>query len=231
MSSGTTPEGWQPDLPPGYGQPGYGNPPGYGQPGYDQSGFGTPPGYGQPGYGQPGYGQPGYGQPGYGQPFGQSPPTYLIWARIALVGGVLFNLILGFPAGLAAQRYGRKVRQAWQAGDQAAAISASRKARTWAIVSTVLDALGIILLIVVVAASPKSSYSNPATVAAAIKTQLQQRISDPHSQYYSAGVSVTSVTCTRDGANTDYCVDDFSNGQTASETAVISSNGDSFTTR
>jgi hypothetical protein len=191
---------------------------------------GAATGYGQPGYGQPGYGPP-YGQPGYGVPYGQPPPTHLIWARIALAGGVLFNLILGFPAGLIAQRYGRKVRPAWAAGDQAAAVSASRKARTWAIVSTVLDALGIILLIAVIAAGAQSNYSNPSKVAAAIKTEIQQRISDPHSQYYSAGVTVTSVVCKRASANTDYCVDQFSNGQTATETAVISSNGASFTTR
>jgi MFS family permease len=198
-------------------------PPGYGQPGYGQPGYGPP-------YGQPGHGPP-YGQPGYGTPYGQPPPTHLIWARIALAGGVLFNLILGFPAGLIAQRYGRKVRPAWAAGDQAAAVSASRKARTWAIVSTVLDALGIILLIAVIAAGAQSNYSNPSKVAAAIKTEIQQRISDPHSQYYSAGVTVTSVVCKRASANTDYCVDQFSNGQTATETAVISSNGASFTTR
>ena len=27
--------------------------------------------------------------------YGQAPPTYLIWARIAAAGGVLFNVILG----------------------------------------------------------------------------------------------------------------------------------------
>ncbi len=68
----------QPQPPPGYDQPGYGQQgsgePGYGQPGYGQQGPGQP-GYGPPGYGQPGYGQPGYGQPGYGQPgYGQQGP-------------------------------------------------------------------------------------------------------------------------------------------------------------
>jgi hypothetical protein len=77
------PPGWENQVPPqpgqpGYGQPGYG-PPGYpqqppGQPGYGQQGGQSP--YGQPGYGQPGYppyGQQGYGQPGY-PPYGQ--PRY-----------------------------------------------------------------------------------------------------------------------------------------------------------
>jgi hypothetical protein len=44
-------------------------------------------------------------------------------------------------------------------------------------------------------AGSSSSFNNPAAVAASIKTQLQKRISDPQSQYYLAGVSVTSVVC------------------------------------
>ena len=243
------PYGGQPgqQVPPGYGQPGYGQPgygqPGYGQPGYDQPGYGQPgygqPGYGAPGYGQPGYGAPGYGQPGYGQPgygagpYGPPPPSYLIWARIAAVGGVLFSLILGFPAALVAMNQARKVRPQWESGNQQAAVSASRKARTWAIVSTALDALGVVLLIVLIAgaAGSNSNFNNPAVVAASIKTQLQKRISNPSSQFYSPGVKVTSVVCTKTGAHTDQCVDHFSNGQTASEIAVISANGSSYATR
>jgi hypothetical protein len=70
--------------PPGYGQPGYGQQPDYGQqPGYPPPPSGEP-GYGQqpppPGYGQPGYGQqpppPAYGQPGYGQQYPPPPPGY-----------------------------------------------------------------------------------------------------------------------------------------------------------
>jgi hypothetical protein len=73
------PPGGQPIPPaPGYGQPpadqpAYGQPPA-GQPAYGQPAYGQPPG--QPGYGQPpAYGQP---QPAYGQqppPYGQ-PPAY-----------------------------------------------------------------------------------------------------------------------------------------------------------
>jgi hypothetical protein len=193
----------------------------YGQPG--------PP---APGYGAPGYGAPGYGAPGYGTvPPGQPPPTHLMWARIAVGGGVLFNLILGLPTALVAMSHARKVRPLWESGNQPAAVTESRKARTWAIVSTVLDALGVIVLIVVVAASATTSnFSNPTVVAASIKTQLQKRISDPSSQFYEPGVKVTSVVCTAEGHNTDRCVDYFSNGQTASEVAVISSNGESFLT-
>lgn len=39
----------------------------------------------------------GYPMTGFGaSAYGQAPPTYLIWARIAAAGGVLFNVILGF---------------------------------------------------------------------------------------------------------------------------------------
>jgi hypothetical protein len=174
----------------------------------------------------------GYVTPGYGVgPYGQ-PPTYLIWARIAAAGGVLFNLILGFPSALIALNYARQVRQQWESGNQQAALAASRKARIWAIVSTVLDLLGVIFLLVLItqAVSSNSSFNNPAVVAASIKTQLQRRISDPSSAFYSPGLKVTSVVCKPIGTHTDRCVDHFSNGQTVSEIAVISANGKSYLT-
>jgi Interferon-induced transmembrane protein len=196
-----------------------------GGPDYAEGSF--PPGYGQPWPGPPASGAPGYGTP----PFSQQPPTHLIWARIAAVGGVLFNLILGLPSALIAMRHARLVRVHWEAGNQAAAVSESRKARTWSIVATVFDALGIVLLVILIGASGSASnFNNPAVVAASIKTDLQKRISDPGSQYYVPGLKVTSVTCKSVGTNTDSCVDYFSNGQTASETAVISDNGQSYET-
>lgn len=255
MSDGTVPGEWQQDpagpqqgfggqpADPGQTWPagGYGTgptpPPGYGQqvmPGYGQQ---VTPGYGQqvtPGYGQPGSAVPGYGPPGYGYGmYGAPPPTYLTWARIAMVGGVLFNLILGLPTAIVAQRYGQTVRQQWATGNQQAAVTASRKARTWAIVSTVFDVLGIVLVIVLISqsASSKGTFSNPATVAASIKVQLQKRISDPSSHFYRPGLKVTSVTCRPNGPHTDLCVDHFSNGQTATEVAVISADGQSYHTR
>ena len=195
------------------------------------------PGFGQPA-GQPGYDASGYFPPGYAAgSAGQQPSTHLAWARIAAVGGVLFNLILGFPTAMIALNHARKVRPSWQAGNLQEAINASRKARTWAIVSTVFDVLGVGILVFVIGAAhtnsagSSSSFNNPAAVAASIKTQLQKRISDPQSQYYLAGVSVTSVVCTPATNNTDHCVDHLSNGQTVTETAVISSNGDSYVTR
>jgi hypothetical protein len=223
MTEGPNPAAWfpspDPDGPGGFngGQP----PPA------------SPWAYGQPGPQAPGYASPGFGTPGFAAtPYGSPPPTYKVFAYIAAAGGVLFNLILGLPFGLIAIRHARKVRPSWESGNQPAAVSESRKALTWSIVSAVLDVLGIFVLILVISGSSSpSNFSNPAAVAASIKTQLQKRISDPGSQYYLPGVTVTSVVCTSTSVTTDNCVDHFSNGQTASEIAVISDNGNSYVTR
>jgi hypothetical protein len=168
------------------------------------------------------------------EPIGSQPPAYLGWSIVAIICGVLFNLILGAPAGFVARRHGQQVRTLWAAGDQPGATKASRSARIWAIVSTVLDALGLVVFVVVIvlgSSSAQSGFHNPATVAGSIKTLIQKRLSDPSSQYYSPGVKVTSVVCTPAGTNTDTCVETLSNGQSSSETAVISANGQNFVTR
>jgi hypothetical protein len=161
------PQGQPP--PPGYGPPSYGQQPTYGQPSYGQPAYGQQPTYGQqppyggqPGYGQPGYGpppyggQPGYGmpaypQPGYGPPMypppGPQPPTYGAWAVSAIIGGVLFSLLIGLPTAIVGLNYGSKVRKAWTAGDMQGAASASRKARGWLTASTIFELLGVILVI------------------------------------------------------------------------------------
>jgi len=98
-------------------------------------------------------GTPGqYGVPpgSYGVPpgsYGPAPSAYRAWAITCVVCGVLFSLILGMPCGLAALSNSRRVQSASAAGDQQAAARASRRARNWAIASTVLDALGVIVLI------------------------------------------------------------------------------------
>jgi hypothetical protein len=208
----------------------YGHTPGGEQAGGEQAGgeqegpagprpeFGAPPAY--------------PGQPGYASP-GAPPPTYRAWGTTATVCGVLFNLILGLPTALIARRYSKKVTELWARGDPQAAISASRKTRAWLIASIVLDVIGLVLSVVLVvaqAASSRSDFNHPTAVAGSIKTQLQQRLSDKSSQYYEPGVTVTSVVCTPTGASTDRCTDTFSNGQTGTETAVISGNGTSYST-
>lgn len=168
----------------------------------------------------------------YGPP-GEPPSTYRGLGIAASICGVLFNLILGFPAALIGRRYGKKVTELWARGDVQAAISASRKARAWLTASIALDVLGLILTVVVIAAGATSqgTFNRPSAVATSIKTQLQQRISNSSSQYYEPGVTVTSVVCTSSGTHTDRCVDTFSDGQTGTETAVISGNGSSYSTR
>jgi hypothetical protein len=114
----------------------------------------TPMGH-YPAYGyQPSYGyQSQYGAytgpavPQYGawQPL---PPDYRAWAIAAVVGGVLFSLLIGMPLGLIAQRNSRRVRSMWESGDHNGAVRASRSARSWAIASIVFDVLGLLLVIV-----------------------------------------------------------------------------------
>jgi hypothetical protein len=76
------------------------------------------------------------------------PADYRAWVIAALVGGVLFSLLIGMPLGLIAQRNSRRVRGMWESGDQAGALRASRSARSWAIASMVFDVLGLLLVIV-----------------------------------------------------------------------------------
>ena len=168
------------------------------------------------------------GQPGYGQP-GSPPPTYRAWGIIAIICGALFNLILGVPTALVGRRYGGEVNSLWASGDVQAAVKASRKARAWLITSSVLDVLGIILLVVIITQTSSSNFNNPSVVAASIKTQVQQQLTDKSGPAYDPGVTVTSVTCTPSGTNADHCVIAFSDGSTVTETATISGNGTGYT--
>jgi hypothetical protein len=119
---GGPPGGAMPPPPGGYGeQPGGG----YGAPG---GGYGVPPGYGQ-------------------APYGKPPSAYRAWAITCIVCGVLFSLIIGLPCALVSLSYSRRVQSAWQVGDMQRATKASKRARTWAIVSTIFDVLGLILVI------------------------------------------------------------------------------------
>jgi Interferon-induced transmembrane protein len=131
---GGPPGGATPPPPGGYGAP----PP--------EGGYGAPPPGGYAAYPSGGgYGQPGYG--GYGQPMGKPPSTYRAWAITAIVCGVLFSLIIGLPCGLVALSNSRRVQSAWQMGDMQRAAKASKRALIWAIVATVFDALGLILVV------------------------------------------------------------------------------------
>jgi hypothetical protein len=170
---------------------------------------------------------PSYGdQSRYGQP-GSTPPTYRTWGIIAFVCGVLFNLILGLPAAFVSRRYSDSVSSLWASGNVEAAVRTSRKARAWLIASFAFDVLGIILAVVVFQTS-RSNFNNPSVVAASIKTQVQQQLSDSSGPAYDPGVTVTSVVCTRAGTNTDHCVIRVSTGETETVTATISGNGSRY---
>jgi Interferon-induced transmembrane protein len=109
---------------------------------------GHPPGPNKEHQASPRHGQPGNGVPGQA-PRGSPPPVYPAWALIAGICGVAF-MILGAPAAIVGGRYNHKVSELWTDGHVQAAISASRKARAWLIASTLLDAAGLILFIVVI---------------------------------------------------------------------------------
>jgi Interferon-induced transmembrane protein len=181
------------------------------------------------GYATPGAGQTGYGLPG-SVPAGPPPPTYLAWRIIASICGLLFNVILGLPAARVGGMYSNQAAELWASGDEQAAASASRKARGWLTAATVLDAIGLILVIVLlpqVLATPPN-FNNPSAVAASIKSQLQQKLND---QTYEPGVTVTSAVCTPSGTSTDYCVVTLSSGQIFATTAAILDNGEGFRTQ
>jgi hypothetical protein len=157
--------------PPPYGspdpygqQPGYGPPPGgYGAPQEPGYGYGQqPPAYGQqpPTYGQPpSYGQqpPGYGGlPGYPPggpqpPYGGAPiPTYL-WQSIVV------TILCCLPAGVVAIVNATRVQSRQAAGDIQGALDASRRARTWCIVSLSVGLVLIVLDIILLATGALST--------------------------------------------------------------------------
>jgi Interferon-induced transmembrane protein len=109
-----------------------------------------PGGTGQPGQSAGPYQGPGP-WPSYGLPVpGERPPDYKVWVTATIIAGVLFSVILGLPAALAALVYSRKVRSCWADGDLQGASSAARTARVLAIAATCLDALGFILVSVII---------------------------------------------------------------------------------
>ena len=83
---------------------------------------------------------------------GPQPPTYL-------VGAILSTLFCCLPAGIVSIVYAAQVSSKWNAGDYYGAQDASKKARTWMIVSIVV-ALVLSVLWVIAVASTGSSTGN-----------------------------------------------------------------------
>jgi len=119
----------------------------YGVPAAPAPGYGQPPAYGQ----QPGYPvapPPAYG---YGTPQGTPPPNYLVWSIITI-------LLCTIP-GIVAIVFSTQVNSKWGMGDAAGAYDASKKAKTWALVGTILGVVVIVAYIGLVAAGVIASTS------------------------------------------------------------------------
>jgi hypothetical protein len=133
-----------------YGQPQapYGQPPAsppYGQPA--AGAYGAPP---SPPYGQPAYGTPGYGQPAVNP--GMKPQNYLVWAII--------SIFLFWPLAIPAIINANKVDNMWTMGQYADAQEASRKAKQFSLLATIIGpSLWVIFIIldIVIFATAASS--------------------------------------------------------------------------
>ena len=117
-------------------------------------------------------------------PPGPPPPAYTGWAISALVGGVLFSLLVGLPTAIAGKVYGTKVARLWASGDVQGAYSASRRARGWLTASTVFDLLGLVLVVFLLVSHTSSApvYYSSTTVAPASVNLL------PAQQPFQAGM-------------------------------------------
>jgi hypothetical protein len=140
---------------PPYGQqPGYGPPPGgYGapqEPGYGYGQGQQPPGYGGlPGYPAGGAPQPPFGGPPQ-QPWGGAPIPNYLWQSIAV------TILCCLPAGIVAIVNATRVQSRQQMGDIQGALDASRRARTWCIVSLVVGLVLVVLDIILIATGAMS---------------------------------------------------------------------------
>jgi hypothetical protein len=87
---------------------------------------------------------PGYG-PGFGNPAGPPPNNYLGWA-------IASTLLCCLPAGIVAIVFAAQVNGKWMAGDFQGAMTSSRNAKIWTIVSAcMLVPIVVIWLIFAVA--------------------------------------------------------------------------------
>ncbi|WP_307875044.1 CD225/dispanin family protein [Frankia nepalensis] len=154
-----TPGGWGQPGGQGTPPPGYGPPPGgYGAPQEPGYGYGQPPGYGQQppgGYGNlpPFPGGPGSNVP---PPGGAPIPNYL-WQSIVV------TILCCIPAGIVAIVNSTRVQSRQQMGDIQGALDASKKAKTWCIVSLVAGLVVTVIYIILIASGAmdvSASYSS-----------------------------------------------------------------------
>jgi hypothetical protein len=117
-----------------YGAP---TPPDPNQPGGGPSDLPPPP-FGQTPFGQPQYGEPQYGQPA-ARPAGAPPPNYLAWAIV--------SLLFCWPLAIVSIVFSSQVNSKFAAGDVAGAQDASAKAKQFALWSTIIGAIAIVITI------------------------------------------------------------------------------------
>ncbi len=118
-------------------------PPSGGSDPYQQGGYGQGGGYGQ----QPPYGQQPYY--GGGAPSGPPPPNHLVWA-------ILSTLFCCLPLGVVSIVFAAQVNGKWNGGDVAGARDASDKARKFALWSTIVGVVLIVLYAILVVAGGMS---------------------------------------------------------------------------
>ena len=101
-----------------------------------------------------GYGGGGYG--GYGAPQGSPPPNHLVWA-------ILSTLFCCLPLGVASIVFAAQVNSKWNAGDYQGAQDSSAKARKFALWSTIVGVVLLVLYVILIATGIVSLSGNAGT--------------------------------------------------------------------
>lgn len=73
-----------------------------------------------------------------------------------------------------------------------------------------------------------TGFNNPATLAADLQDKVNERLSDPSSQYYVPGASATAVDCVLESGHTFTCLVNLSTGASESDDVVVSPDGSSY---
>lgn len=98
----------------------------------------------------------GYGGGYGGVPQGSPPPNHLVWA-------ILSTLFCCLPLGVASIVFAAQVNSKWNAGDAAGAQESSAKARKFALWSTIVGVVLLVLYIVLIAVGAVSLSGSTST--------------------------------------------------------------------
>lgn len=78
------------------------------------------------------------------------------------------------------------------------------------------------------ASSGPQGYQVASALQAAMRAQVNKRLSNPSGQYYAPGVHVSSLNCVEQARTAATCLIKLSNGVTQSDTVAISADGDEY---